>query len=136
MRIGAPLKREFYHNPDEWVAALRERRYSAAYCPVSEDADPSEVADYREAARSGNIIIAEVGIWRNMIHQDENLKREHIDECSPGEGYLEHGVFLEEAEALNPDLPLMLEHMKTDEQYRQKADYLRWVAAERGITPV
>ena len=49
---------------------------------------------------------------------------------------LDHGVFLEEAEALNPDLPLMLEHMKTDEHYRKVANHLRAVAEERGVTPV
>jgi len=276
MRLGAPVTPQFYNNPETWIAALRERGYSAAYCPVGEDADPSEIAEYRAAAREADIVIAEVGIWRNMIHPDKSVKREHItyakrrlrladaiganctvnyvgskspdgkgpdpenfssatldegiavirkiidevepqntfftlelmptcvpdsvesyletiaavdrrqfavhidpvnilgshrayarrhdivrecfaklgpyakschvkdvithnqymthiDECPPGEGTLDHGVFLEEAEALNPDLPLMLEHMKTDEQYREKADYLRSVAKARGI---
>ncbi len=279
MRIGAHLIKEFYNNPAEWVDALRERGYSAAYCPVTVDADRSEIAAYRDAARESNLIIAEVGVWRNLIHLEERRKREnleyakqclrladeigalcavniagsknpegkgpdprnfsldtfeevvaaiqeviddveprssfytlelmpniipdspdsylelieaidrrqfavhldpvniicthrtfarkedlvrecfaklgphikschvkdsithnqlltHIDECPPGEGFLDLRVFIEEAEALNPDLPLMLEHIPSDELYRKAADHLRAVAAECKISPI
>ena len=33
MRLGGPLFQNFF-DPDSWIAALRERGYRAAYCPV------------------------------------------------------------------------------------------------------
>ena len=33
MRLGGPLPQN-YSDPDSWIAALKERGYRAAYCPV------------------------------------------------------------------------------------------------------
>lgn len=52
----------------------------------------------------------------------------HLDEVCPGEGVLDYPVYLEEAARLHPDLPLMLEHLKTAEEYDRAAAHLRAVA--------
>jgi sugar phosphate isomerase/epimerase len=58
----------------------------------------------------------------------------HLDEVRPGEGYLDYRVFLQEMSRLDPDTPLMLEHLPSEEEYRLAAEYVRRVAEELGIT--
>ena len=54
----------------------------------------------------------------------------HLDEVCPGEGALDYPTYLEEASRLDPDLPLMLEHLSTAEEYERAAAHLRSVAKE------
>ena len=53
----------------------------------------------------------------------------HLDEVRPGQGGLDYAVFLAEIEPLNPDLPIMLEHLPTEAEYDLAADHIRRVAA-------
>jgi sugar phosphate isomerase/epimerase len=57
----------------------------------------------------------------------------HLDECAPGEGVLDYRVFLRELASLDRDVPLVLEHLTTPQQYRGGADYIRGIAAEMGV---
>ena len=58
----------------------------------------------------------------------------HLDEVCPGDGGLDYRTFLIELERLDPDTPLMLEHMKTSEDYARGAGFIRRCAAEVGVT--
>ena len=58
----------------------------------------------------------------------------HLDEVRPGLGALDYRTFLRELDRLNPDTPLMLEHLPTPEEYAQAAEYVRGVAREIGVT--
>ena len=49
-----------------------------------------------------------------------------LDELRPGLGGLDYGVFLQELSGLD-DVPLMMEHLKTDEEYKLAADHIRSV---------
>jgi sugar phosphate isomerase/epimerase len=53
-------------------------------------------------------------------------------ECQPGLGKLNYGVFLSELSKL-PDIPLMLEHLRTADEYQQAAAYIRSVGQKSGI---
>jgi sugar phosphate isomerase/epimerase len=57
----------------------------------------------------------------------------HLSEVRPGLGALDYAVLLQELDRLEPDMPLMLEHLKTDEEYRLAADYVRSVARRTGV---
>ena len=57
----------------------------------------------------------------------------HLDEVRPGLGYLDYRTLLREVEALNPELPVMLEHLPTQEDYRLAAEYVRSVAWQENI---
>ena len=57
----------------------------------------------------------------------------HLDECRPGEGYLNYRVFLQELQRVNPEMPLMLEHFTLEEDYSMAADYIRKVALDLGV---
>jgi len=57
----------------------------------------------------------------------------HIDEVRPGLGNLDYATFLRELDRLDPDIPIMLEHLATEEEYDLAARYVRSVAKEEGI---
>ena len=57
----------------------------------------------------------------------------HLDEVRPGEGRLDYAVYLQGAAKLDPDLPVMLEHLPTPEEYDKAAAYIRKVAGETGV---
>ena len=54
----------------------------------------------------------------------------HLDEVRAGLGALDYRVFLSELAGLDPDTPLMIEHLKTREDCLAAADYIRSVAAD------
>lgn len=58
----------------------------------------------------------------------------HIDEAMPGKGVLDYGIFLAELSKLPEDTPLMLEHLQTNEEYAEAADYIRGVAKLLGLS--
>ncbi|MBZ0300694.1 MAG: sugar phosphate isomerase/epimerase [Anaerolineae bacterium] len=80
MRFGGPI----FNNPgdpDEWVAALRNKGYSAAYCPVAYGTDGATIRAYAQAAGAADIVIAEVGAWSNPISPDDAVRQAAIEKC-------------------------------------------------------
>ncbi len=57
----------------------------------------------------------------------------HLDEVRPGLGYLDYRTLLRELDKLDPDTPLMIEHLHAEEDYRLSAAYIRSVADEIGL---
>jgi sugar phosphate isomerase/epimerase len=57
----------------------------------------------------------------------------HLDEIRPGLGGLDYKTFLKELSKY-PDVPLMLEHLKNAEEYRQAAEHIRGVGKEVGVS--
>ncbi len=80
MRLGGPV---FDTNltPERWIGALRAAGYSAAFCPLSADADDTAITAYTKAASRADIVIAEVGAWSNPISPDDDIRREAIAHC-------------------------------------------------------
>ncbi|MDP6037210.1 MAG: sugar phosphate isomerase/epimerase family protein [Candidatus Latescibacteria bacterium] len=58
----------------------------------------------------------------------------HLDEVRPGLGNLDYKTFLQELNKLDPNTPLMVEHLKGEEEYTRAADHIRSVATQNGIT--
>ena len=57
----------------------------------------------------------------------------HLDEVRPGLGNLDYPTLLRALNRLDPNVPLMLEHLPNQEEYRAAASYIRSVAAGEGI---
>jgi len=57
----------------------------------------------------------------------------HLDEVRPGQGGLDYATFLRCLSRLEDDVPLMLEHLPGEEEYRSAAEYIRSVARQGGI---
>jgi sugar phosphate isomerase/epimerase len=58
----------------------------------------------------------------------------HLMEVIPGRGKVDYRAFLGGLARLQADIPLMLEHLKTADEYEEGANYIRKVAREIGIT--
>lgn len=58
----------------------------------------------------------------------------HLDEVRPGQGNLDYTTFLRCLNRLDPDIPLMLEHLPNREEYRVAACHIRNVADKEGIS--
>ncbi len=81
MRIGGSVFQS-YTTPEEWIHAVRAEGYSAAFCPVGDEADSDTVRAYARAAQRADIVIAEVGAWGfNPISPDEEVRRAGIEGC-------------------------------------------------------
>ena len=77
VRLGAPVPGKF-SDPVEWVKAVKALRYSAAYCPVQPGTQGELIRSFRAEAKKGNILIAEAGVWNNMLDPDEKARKEAI----------------------------------------------------------
>jgi sugar phosphate isomerase/epimerase len=58
----------------------------------------------------------------------------HLDEVRPGQGALDYRVYLREIARLGPDMPLILEHLPSADEYSAAAHYIRALAHELGIS--
>ena len=58
----------------------------------------------------------------------------HLDEVRIGLGKLDYATFLSELSQLDPDIPLMLEHLPSAEEYDLAATHVRAVAKQEGLT--
>ena len=69
IRLGGPI----FLKSDDPVAIAKEHRrlgYSAAYCPTASASDGDCVRAIRDAFAAEDVVIAEVGAWRNMLDPD------------------------------------------------------------------
>ncbi len=78
MRIGGDLKKN-YQNPEEWIQLVKEYRYSAVTTPIGHDANAEVKQSYVEAAKKNNVVIGEVGIWRNPMSPNATEAKENIE---------------------------------------------------------
>jgi len=69
IRLGGPI---FLKSDDPAELAREHRRlgYSAAYCPAAPVSDGDRIRAIRAAFAAENVVIAEVGAWRNMLDPD------------------------------------------------------------------
>jgi hypothetical protein len=69
IRLGWPI---FLKSDDPRELAREHRRlgYSAAYCPAAVSTDAERIRSVRDAFSAENVVIAEVGAWKNMLDPD------------------------------------------------------------------
>ena len=69
-----------------------------------------------------------LGKYIKSCHAKDIILREnlttHLDEIRPGLGNLNYRVYITEINRINKDIPVMIEHLKTEE-YSLAADYIR-----------
>lgn len=78
MRLGTVQFFESYNSPDEWVRLVKKHGYRAVATPIDETASDDVVAAYRKAAEANDLLIAEVGVWRNTCSNNEEVRRKNI----------------------------------------------------------
>lgn len=76
MRLGAPVYD--YSSAGEWAARHVEKGYGAAYWPLPADAGRALEREYVQAAAQHDLVIAEVGIWNNLLDPDAQVREKNI----------------------------------------------------------
>lgn len=116
------------------IKAIDRKAVSVHFDPVNMISSP------RVYYRNGEMIrdfVKKLGAYITNCHaKDIRLDTRltvHLEEVLPGTGALDYRVFLSEIAKLDPDTPMIVEHLKTEEEYRQASDYIRRTAAELGI---
>jgi len=91
-------------------------------------------------ARTGELIrdfVRRLGAQIRSCHAKDVLLREtltaHLDEVRPGAGGLDYRAYLSALAALDPDTPLILEHLPNEAEYDLAAAHVRGVAGKEGI---
>jgi sugar phosphate isomerase/epimerase len=76
IRLGGPifLKSE---DPKEQAREHRRLGYSAAYCPQVGLAEGDRIRAIRDAFTAENVVISEVGAWKNMLDPDAQKRSEN-----------------------------------------------------------
>ena len=67
---------------------------------------------------------------RSCHIKDVHLKEEYtfqLEECAPGKGEFPLRYYVQKMNSLDPDMPVILEHLNTDEEYIQYMNYLKEV---------
>jgi len=80
MRIGGSIERP-YNNPEEWYQLVKELGYRAVLAPVDYKASKEEKQAYIQCAKQHDIIIGEVGVWRNILAIDDKERKEAMEFC-------------------------------------------------------
>jgi sugar phosphate isomerase/epimerase len=77
VRLGGPV---FLKSDDPAQLAQEHRRlgYSAAYCPAASSADTARIREIRNSFAAGNVVIAEVGAWKNMLDPDAAARKSNL----------------------------------------------------------
>ncbi len=118
----------------ELIQAINRNQFAAHLDPVNLVCSPQRYFKNGELIRE---CFAKLGPHIKSCHAKDILLSPkltvHLDEVRPGLGGLDYDVFLRELSKLHPDTPLMLEHLKTEEEYRQAAEYIRSKAQKLGL---
>jgi sugar phosphate isomerase/epimerase len=78
VRLGGPI----FVKSDDPAALAREHRrlgYSAAYCPTVQLTETEKIRAIRDAFAAANVVIAEVGAWKNMLDPDDATRKANLE---------------------------------------------------------
>lgn len=78
VRLGGPVPGRFT-DPEEWARTVKALGYSAAYCPVQPGAPKELIEAFRKTAADNNIIIAEAGVWNNLLDLNETSRQNNLE---------------------------------------------------------
>ena len=78
IRLGGPI---FLKSEDPRELAREHRRlgYAAAYCPTADVKDTARCQAIESAFQAENVILAEVGAWKNMLDPDPAARKANLD---------------------------------------------------------
>ena len=78
MRLGGSVMKP-YNSPQEWLQHVKELGYSAVVFPVDSNAPVSVIRDYAQCCSDNNLLIGEVGAWRNVMALDPKERAANIE---------------------------------------------------------
>lgn len=78
MRLGGSVPKA-YTGAEAWVSDVKALGFTACTCPLEGGASADEIRLLSEAAKKADIVIAEVGVWRNTLALDDSERRSNIE---------------------------------------------------------
>ena len=78
MRLGGSVMKT-YASPKEWLAHVKELGYSAVVFPVDSNASAAAIREYADVCRDHDLLIGEVGAWRNVMATDPKERQANLD---------------------------------------------------------
>jgi sugar phosphate isomerase/epimerase len=79
MRLGGPVSHDGL-DPEGWGRAARAAGYRAVYWPLDPTSD-DDLVPWVEAARTADLVIAEVGAWSNPLSDDKEQRAAALRKC-------------------------------------------------------
>ncbi len=125
-------------SPDEYLELIKavDRRSFAVHMDVCNLIN-SPYRIYKNA-RVIEEAFEKLGPWAASCHAKDVAwvpsSQVHFKEVIPGKGVLDYTTYLRELAKLPVDVPLMLEHLSSAEEYQQGSDYIKSVARETGLS--
>ncbi|HUU27383.1 MAG TPA: sugar phosphate isomerase/epimerase [archaeon] len=123
-------------SPDSYLRlfkAIDRKAFAVHLDPVNLVCSPQRYYNSAELIRE---CFEKLGPYIKSCHAKDILLQPklttHLDEVRPGLGGLDYAAYLTELSKW-PDTPLMLEHLKTAEEFDQAAGYVRSVAEKTGL---
>lgn len=77
MRFGGLIFQK-WRSPEEWAQAAIAAGYSAVYFPVDHTAGQKDIDGYKEAAKAADLVICEIGVWKNTLARDLAEREKNI----------------------------------------------------------
>jgi sugar phosphate isomerase/epimerase len=128
----------FPSGPDEYLRLIRgvDRKAFAVHLDVCNVMNSPE-----RMYHNGDVILEcfrKLGPWIASCHAKdlawENYVQVCLREVIPGRGQIDYSAYLSELAKLPVDAPLMLEHLKTAEEYAEGRNYIQGVARQLGLS--
>jgi len=123
-------------SPDSYldlIKAVDRKAFAAHLDPVNLVCSPQRYFGNGDLIRE---CFDKLGPWIKSCHakdiQLRNSLTTHLDEVAAGEGGLDWPAYLTELKKM-PDVPLMLEHLKTPAEFARAAAYVRDLARKVGF---
>jgi sugar phosphate isomerase/epimerase len=115
------------------IKAIARPKFAVHFDPVNLISSPQNYYNNGSLVRE---FIKKLGPHIKSVHAKDTIltgePTTHLKEVRPGLGTLDYATLMKAANQVNPDLPLLIEHLETEEEYHLAADYLRAVARSCG----
>jgi sugar phosphate isomerase/epimerase len=124
-------------SPDSYLALLRaidRPRFAVHLDPVNFVNSPAKLYDNAALLRE---CFAKLGPHIRSVHAKDIVLEPrltvHLQEVRPGLGVLDFRVLLTELDRLDPDTPVLVEHLGSDADYAAAVAHIRGVAGALGV---
>ncbi len=118
----------------ELIHAVNRSSFGAHMDPVNLIVSPRQYFDNGALIRE---CFQKLGKWIVSCHAKDIVLRNklslHLDEVRPGMGNLDYKTYLTELNRLPGEVPIMLEHLSSAEEYAMAGDHLFCLSKELGI---
>ena len=135
MRLGIAAALA-HTTPEEWAEKQKSLGCRAVVFPVDSNEPESKITAYKEAAEKADLMIAEVGIWRNVMCQDPEERKRNLDysvEQLRLADYVGAKCAVNIAGAFGPRWDGPYKENLTAQSRRKTIDSIRWIIDQANV---